>query len=168
MNTLRLCLILLLCAVASCGWQLRGAGSYQGPTAIALVAEDQYSPLTLAVREAMRRSSVSDRPDAPLQLHLRREELQKRVVAVTSIGSPLQYEMSLAVRFHYQVPADAVVSLPQVVSVERVFDFDPSTTAAKREEENTLLDEMRRELAQRLLQQARSQQLPPQPSHGQT
>lgn len=148
-------LLILSALLASCGWHLRGVNSYKGPAAMHLVPEERFSPLSLAVREAMRLGGVKDDAEAQLVLHLGREELDKRVVAVTSIGSPAQYEMSLSTRFRYQVPGDAVVTLPQTLSVQRAFDFDPSSTVAKREEENTLLDEMRRDLARRILQQAR-------------
>jgi LPS-assembly lipoprotein len=161
-----LSLLSLLMFLTSCGWNLRGLNSYQGPTVIYLVAEERFSPLSLAMREAMRLGSVSDEAEARLQLHLGREELVKRVVAVTSIGSPAQYEMSLSARFRYQVPGDPEVTLPQTLSVQRAFDFDPSSTVAKREEENTLLDEMRRELAQRILQQARYLASSQTPTHG--
>jgi|GEM_PF-2489200 len=169
-------LLILSSLCAGCGWHLRGVNSYQGPTAMRFVPEERFSPLSLAVREAMRLGGVSDEAEANLILHLGRETLDKRVVAVTSIGSPAQYEMSLSAQFRYQVPGDPVVTLPQTLSVQRAFDFDPSSTVAKREEENTLLDEMRRELAQRILQQARYLSMPPaptshspiQPANGQT
>lgn len=163
-GTLKVLGLLTLLLFAGCGWHLRGLESFQGPAVIHLLPEDSYAPLTLAMREAMRLGSISDSAEAKLQLHLGRETLQKRVVAVTSIGSPAQYEMSLSSRFRYQVPGDPTVTLPQTLSVERAFDFDPSSTVAKREEENILLEEMRRELAQRILQQARYLQAPVPPA----
>lgn len=164
-------LLLLSLLLNGCGWHLRGMDSHQGPGALHLVPEERFSALTLAMREAMRLSGVGDEAGAQLQLHLGREELEKRVVAVTSIGSPAQYEMSLSARYSYKILGESRVTLPQTLSVERVFDFDPSSTVAKREEENTLLEEMRRDLARRILQQARYQQLPPTSApapHGQT
>lgn len=155
---------LLWLTLAGCGWQLRGVGSYQGPTELHLVPTDRFAPLTLALLDAMHRSAVSPAEDAPISLFLGNEELQKRVVAVTAIGSPAQYELSLSADFRYQLTGEKTVITPQSLSVERVFDFDPSNTVAKSEEENTLLDEMRLELAQRILRQARNFSI----SHGQT
>lgn len=149
---LGLCWLIL----AGCGWQLRGVGSYQGPTSLHLVPEDRFAPLTLALLDAMHRSDVTPAEDAPISLYLGNEELQKRVVAVTSIGSPVQYELSLSTDFRYQLTGEGTISTPQTLSVERVFDFDPSNTVAKSEEENTLLEEMRLELAQRILRLARN------------
>lgn len=154
------CAALLCLILAGCGWQLRGVGSYQGPSALNVVPADRFSPLTLALLDAMHRSAVKPQADAPISLHLGNEELQRRVVAVTSIGSPAQYELSLSAEFHYQVAGEKTVNLPQILSVERVFDFDPSNTAAKSEEEDTLLEEMRLDLAQRILRQARNVAIP--------
>lgn len=157
MKRLRWCCAGLLCLVlAGCGWQLRGVGSYQGPTALHVLPADRFAPLTLALVDAMHRSGVRPQSDAPISLHLGNEELQRRVVAVTSIGSPAQYELSLSAEFRYQVAGEQTLSVPQTLSVERVFDFDPSNTAAKSEEENTLLEEMRLDLAQRILREARN------------
>jgi LPS-assembly lipoprotein len=156
---LGLCWLLLM----GCGWQLRGVGSYQGPTTLHLVPADRFAPLTLALLDAMHRSGVTLQADAAISLHLGDEELQRRVVAVTSIGSPVQYELSLSTDFRYQMTGDQTVTIPQTLSVERVFDFDPSNTVAKSEEENTLLEEMRLELAQRILRHARNFSI----SHGQ-
>lgn len=155
----------LLCLVlAGCGWQLRGVGSYQGPTALHVVSADRFAPLTLALLNVMHRSAVTLKEDAPISLHLGDEDLQRRVVAVTAIGSPVQYELSLSADFRYQMVGEPTLTTPQTLSVERVFDFDPSNTVAKNEEENTLLEEMRLELAQRILRYARNFSI----SHGQT
>jgi LPS-assembly lipoprotein len=145
------CAILL----SGCGWQLRGLQSQQGPNALFLQPEDKYAPLALAVKEVMRSRAIAASPEAPLHLHLGSEVLKKRVVAVTTIGSPAQFEMALSTTYYYQTPADPFVSPPLTASVERVLDFDPSSTVAKREEENTLVEEMRRDLAHSILQRAR-------------
>lgn len=158
-------LAISLCGLilAGCGWQLRGVGTYQGPTSLHLIPKDRFAPLTLALVDAMHRSAVTQAADANVSLYLGQEELQKRVVAVTSIGSPVQYELSLSTDFRYQMAGDRTLTAPQTLSVERVFDFDPSNTVAKSEEENTLLEEMRLELAQRILRHARNFSI----SHGQ-
>jgi LPS-assembly lipoprotein len=129
-----------------------------------VVPADRFAPLTLALLDVMHRTAVTLKEDAPISLHLGDEDLQRRVVAVTSIGSPVQYELSLSADFRYQMVGEPTLTTPQTLSVERVFDFDPSNTVAKSEEENTLLEEMRIELAQRILRYARNFSI----SHGQT
>lgn len=145
---------LLLCAAttAGCGWHLRGWYSQTSLTAMHVVAVDRYAPLTLALLDTLQQRAVTDDPEAALQLHLANENLSKHIVAVTRIGSPAQYEMALSVTFRYISEGQADVAVKQTATVFRVFDFDPKNTVAKTEEENTLLDEMRRELAHRILQ----------------
>lgn len=148
-------LLLILVGISACGWQLRGWTHESAISELNLVTRDRYAPLTLAVLETMQQQGISNKRDALPQLHLGTAVLRKRTVAVTSIGSPSQYELSLSVSFRYHSsPQDQPETLPRTVSVFRAFDFDPNNTVAKNEEENTLLEEMRRELALRILQLA--------------
>lgn len=136
--------------LASCGWHLRGWQSPSQVIDIQLQAVDRYAPLTLALYDAMQQREISDRRDAKIKLFLGNEVLHKRTVAVTSIGSPSQYEMSLAVEYRYW-SSEAASKTTSTATVIRAFDFNPSNTVAKTQEENTLLEEMRRELAHRIL-----------------
>lgn len=151
----RILLLLVLLGVSACGWQLRGWTNESAIDELNLITKDRYAPLTLAVLETMQQQGIGYEQDAPLQLHLGTAVLRKRTVAVTSIGSPSQYELSLSVSFQYLAATqERVDTLPRTLSVSRAFDFDPNNTVAKNEEENTLLEEMRRELALRILQLA--------------
>lgn len=151
MKHLQLVLSVIVCTcVAACGWHLRGLDRGARPESLALVVENRFEPLVLVTQEVMQQNNIRIDAETPLQLHLGHEELQRRTVAVTSIGSASQYELTLTVQYRYQVPGQTV-SPSYLISAKRVFDFDPSNTVAKNEEENTLLAEMRRELAIRLL-----------------
>lgn len=157
-NITKFTLIIVLISISACGWHLRGAQNQNAPENLRVIASDIYAPFILTLTEVMRLQSITNTNNAPLQLHIGKEALKKRTVAVTNIGSPSQYELSLSVDFHYQVANKTeILKLPKSISVHRVFDFDPSNTVAKSEEENTLLAEMRRELAHRILQQALKQ-----------
>ncbi len=152
---LRLALIALLATQLSCGWHLRGGGNQNAPTEIHLSSQDPYSPIALTFKDTMQRRAINNSSSAHLSLNIGAETLKKRTVAVTNIGSPLQYELSLSVDYRYTSSTDDhKPKLADSASVYRVFDFDPSNTVAKNEEENTLLTEMRRELAHRILRQA--------------
>jgi LPS-assembly lipoprotein len=141
--------------ISACGWQLRGLDNQPTLDQLTVVSSNRYAPLTLALFETMQQQDVTHQPNAPLQLHLGEAKLRKRVVAVTSIGSPSQYELTLSVDYQYRVATEQEVkTLPRIMAVTRAFDFDPNNTVAKREEEDTLLEEMRRELALRILQMA--------------
>lgn len=154
MSVRLLVVALILLTLSSCGWHLRGWQGTPAASELNLVAQNRYSPLTRALEEAMHKHGITESDEAPIQLHLGAEKLDKRTVAVTTIGSPAQYELALSAEYRFSDPEAGDVLVPsQTLSVFRVFDFDPSNTVAKNEEENTLLDEMRRELAYRVLQQ---------------
>lgn len=138
--------------ISACGWQVRGWQTAPSTLEeLELIAEDRYAPLTLSVLDVLQQRGIDNHKQAPLKLQLGMEKLSKRTVAVTSIGSPSQYEMSLSVTYRYYHAGETPQTTPSTASVHRVFDFDPSNTVAKTEEENTLLAEMRRELAHRIL-----------------
>lgn len=157
MSIVRFATVLLAALwLSACGWQLRGytqaARSAQLPAALDLIAEGTFSPMAQAMRQAMHERNITETGDTEVQLHLGREVLKKRTVAVTAIGSASQYELTLAVPFHYRRRGQTSEGLPVTVSTHRVFDFDPQSTIAKTEEEKALLNEMRNELAHRILQ----------------
>lgn len=155
---LRFILITIIATGCSCGWHLRGGHAGNTLAQLDLISRDPYSPLIMSVKETMQQRAIAHSDKAVLHLQIGGERLQKRTVAVTNIGSPAQYELSLSVEYHYYFSQQGdKIELPRTVAVQRVFDFDPSSTVAKNEEENTLLNEMRRELAHRILQQASKQ-----------
>lgn len=154
-SLVRVCLLLVVFGVGACGWQLRGWNAANPVSSLHLVTQDRYSPLTLAMQKTLQQQDIENDTTAPVQLHLGKEHLRKRIVAVTSIGSPAQYELSLSVDYQYRSAAeDQAKTLPRTLAVFRAFDFDPNNTVAKNQEEKTLLEEMRRELALRILQLA--------------
>ena len=152
-------ILLLAVSLSACGWHLRGLDSGTRPEALALVVENRFEPLVLTTQEVMQQNGIRIDSTTALQLHLGRETLMRRTVAVTAIGSASQYELTLSVPFKYVGP-NITQRTASTLQARRVFDFDPASTVAKNEEENTLLNEMRRELAIRLLERVPS-------SHGQ-
>ncbi|HEY7774188.1 MAG TPA: LPS assembly lipoprotein LptE [Marinagarivorans sp.] len=145
-----LCLCLSL---ASCGWQLRGFNKGQLPQQLALSTADPYAPIARQLQQTLVRRGVQITPNAPLTLWLDKEDLDKRTVAVTSIGAAAQYELHLNIDFSY-TPKGTIPPFPTTLSAQRVFDFTPGTNLAKAEEEQTLIKEMRQELINRILLQS--------------
>ncbi len=156
MQRVLILLTLTALCLTGCGWQLRGFSQYNLLDEVQLVASNRYGPMALAVKNAMREYSVAENEDAAWQLEIGEEELRRRTVAVTSIGSASQYELNLTVPFSYRqrLPGQSTHAvLPQTLSATRVYDFDFRNTVAKTEEEQVLITEMRNELARRILQQ---------------
>ncbi len=155
MTSLRLWLnVVLCCTLASCGWQLRGMDSGQFPSQLQLATADRYAPLVVSLARAMQTRHIQSTENAPLRLELDSEKLTKRTVAVTSIGSAAQYELTLSARWRLYALSNNTQTLLRdgTASSVRVFDFQTGNNLGKTEEENTLMNEMRREISSTILQ----------------
>ena len=84
----------VVAGLSACGWQLRGMSSGQYPAQLQLASPDRYAPLIASLGQAMSQRQVASADDAPLRLEVEPEQLTKRTVAVTAIGSTAQYELS--------------------------------------------------------------------------
>lgn len=154
MTPLRLlCIALCLCCSA-CGWQLRGLNSGQYPDQLQLATPDPYAPLVTSLTRAMQTRHIQSAPNAALRLEINAETLNKRTVAVTRIGSPAQYELTLSTKWRLYQQSDTRLTLLKegTATSVRVFDFQTGNNLGKTEEENALMDEMRREISATLLQ----------------
>ena len=154
--------VILTAALSACGWQLRGRDAGQFPAQIQLVSPDRYAPLVMAVARGMLTRHIESTDTASLRLELDLERLSKRTVAVSSIGAAAQYELTLSAPWRlYSKQGDTIAPLRDgVASSVRVFDFQPGNNLGKTEEENTLMAEMRREIASAILQQTQTQVAP--------
>jgi LPS-assembly lipoprotein len=139
--------------LSGCGWQLRGLHDGALPKALNLNTSDLYAPLARQLQQTLVRRGVVLDTKTNLSLYLSAETLQKRAVAVTSIGAAAQYELNLSVEYSYNQEGQEP-NLPKKLTSQRVFDFIPGSNLAKAEEEQTLLTEMRQELINTLLQNA--------------
>lgn len=162
MNLKSLFVVVFALLSPACGWQLRGLDAGQFPAQIQLVSPDRYAPLVVTMARAMQTRHIESTEAANLRLELDAEKLSKRTVAVTSIGSAAQYELILSAPWRlYRKQGSKLELLREGTSPSvRVFDFQPGNNLGKTEEENTLMVEMRREIASTILQQTQALSLP--------
>lgn len=148
----------LVAGLSACGWQLRGMNSGQYPAQLQLASPDRYAPLIASLGQAMGQRQVASADDAPLRLEVEPEQLSKRTVAVTAIGSAAQYELTLSAAWRlYQRSGQTQALLREGIAKSgRVFDFQPGNNLGKTEEETTLMAEMRREIAHSILAQTQN------------
>lgn len=149
----------LALSLASCGWQLRGSANGLYPAQLQLASKDRYAPLIASLTQVMGQRHIQSSDAASLRLEVDPEVLNKRTVAVTAIGSAAQYELTLSAPWRlYQIDSKKSQTLLRegVVKSGRVFDFQPGNNLGKTEEENTLMAEMRREIAHSLLAQTQN------------
>lgn len=151
--------------ISACGWQLRGmqsTGSTAGqiPQTLGLQVMTHNSKMAQEIQKILRGKEVVISNDAPLTLVLNNENLDKRPLSVTDTGVTAQYQLTLTVHYHFQkqTGSDADRSnqeteqlAPRTVTSWRNYDFDAKLIVAKTQEEQSLLKEMREELAHRIL-----------------
>ena len=158
----RLILALFSLHLAACGWQLRGLDSGQFPNQLQLITRDPYAPLVASFTRAMQTRHIQSLDNAPLRLELSAETLTKRTVAVTSIGSAAQYELILSAQWRLYEQAQNKLTLLREGTAQsvRVFDFQTGNNLGKTEEENTLMEEMRREISSAILRNTQALSAP--------
>lgn len=148
----------LAASLSACGWQLRGVASGAYPDQLQLASANRYAPLIASLSQAMRQRHIQSKDDAPLRLDVDAENLSKRTVAVTAIGSAAQYELTLSAPWRLYQRSGQTQSLLRegIAKSRRVFDFQPGNNLGKTEEETTLMAEMRREIALTILAQTQN------------
>lgn len=152
MRTLIQCTTLLLTlALASCGWHLRGSESTatetSGVTAISLTADDIYTPLYRTFQQEFERRRIAlNAAEGVPTLKLLKESAHRRVVSYNTQLDPAEDELTLTIR--YQIN-DQVFDL----SHQQTYQRNTNRAAAQENEKDLRIDQMRRELAERILHQ---------------
>lgn len=142
----------LVMLLGACGWHLRGSGEYSlDGAAVMLSADDRYGELARAMQRALGESDASrSGREADFYLQLGREQRSRRAASVGNDALVAEYELTLAV--DYRVAAAEQVILPTSRAlVTRTYEFDRNAIVAKSEEEELIVEEMRRELVAQIL-----------------
>ncbi|MCB1802567.1 MAG: hypothetical protein KDI82_12820 [Gammaproteobacteria bacterium] len=152
---------LMLTAVTGCGFQPRGstAGLNSVPSPLYISGIGRYSALHRAIERELVRSGGSlaqSAADSSVVLHVIRHESDARVLSVDGRNKAVENELEELARIEVRRGA-TLVAEPQTVRVLRI-QFRPSSEilASERESEQ-VRDDMRRELAQRILQRVAAQ-----------
>lgn len=149
--------LLLITLTSACGWQLRGLHSASSstplPDQVKLVTTEPNSSMARTLRRILTSKNIAVAADAPLALVLEEEILDKRPLSVTETGVTAQYQLVLTVRYRYKnaSASNPLTSERLELSSWRSYDFDAKLIVAKNQEEQALLEEMREELAWRML-----------------
>ncbi len=109
------------------------------------------SRLAQTMQLILRSKKVNLSNDAPVVLVLETERLDKRPLAVTETGVTAQYQLTLIVRYRYKTKMGEELLPSRRITSWRSYDFDANLIVAKTQEEQALVEEMREELAYRIL-----------------
>lgn len=144
----KIALVLLLpLLLGACGWQLYGSQSATTVKQINLGAKDIYTPLYRTFKQEFERRHielVSD--DSAPQLQLLSEQESSRIVSFNTELDPAEDEMTLTI--HYLINGQAFET-----RAVQTYQRNKNRIAARENEKDLLVEQMRRGLADKILRQ---------------
>jgi LPS-assembly lipoprotein len=152
---------LLVLTLSACGWHLRGSvGSedklaMMAPLDVVIVAKDDHSPLINALRESLPNYKIRELTITnanALTLNLGREILDRRTAGVGSDALTSAYELTLRVDYSIVNAAGTTITPRDTnARISRTYNYNVNNANGAAQEEELVLQEMRRELAQSVL-----------------
>lgn len=145
----------LVVLVSGCGWHLRGGGdaSLAGGTPVAFEAKNPDSEFARLVRRKLEGSGAelvaADKATGARRLSIIGERREKRELTVNTLGRVSEYELILHI--DYLIAAPGVEGQVQTLSASRPYTYDQTRVLAVADEEDFLVTDMRRDLADQLL-----------------
>ncbi|MFL0800701.1 MAG: hypothetical protein K6L80_09660 [Agarilytica sp.] len=149
-----LCVIALL--AQGCGWQLRGyeqykAGNVKKINEINLRTTATSNRLFQAsLKRQLEDLSIALNKESDTVLTLHKENTENRPLSYGSTGIPVQYQLIMSIRYELSITPSQPAT-QRTITARRQYDFDTSLVLAKKEEEKKLRQEMREELAARII-----------------
>ena len=159
--------LLLLGAITSCGFTLRGSQALpETLTRVAINAPLQYSPLSRALLKRLPVYQLegllnpTDELDPTLfnktvLLRLEPEQFERRLLSVFSTGQVAEYELVYVVKYSIIFPNK--MPIENSFEVSREYQDDPDQVLAKSRELELMLSEMRDEAADIMIRRLSSQ-----------
>lgn len=145
-----------LLALAGCGFHLRGAVPGVEGLRVFVDSKTPYGEFEQVLADSVRQAdmTLSDSADnAAMLVQLRGERLTRRVQTVNTVGRAAEYELILTVEYALAAPTAIGDQLTRKLDSRREYNFDTTELLGKAEEEALLVQEMRRDIAARLLRQ---------------
>lgn len=147
-------LLVVALVLQGCGFHLRGMGGVAPLQEVVFIrggaAEAELMRELRSLVSSSGANLVDQEGAAGVVLVLLSSQFSKRVSAVSSTGRAAEYELRYQVDYGIQRAGESLAS-DQSLLVSRNMLFDESQVLAQSSEEAQLLQEMQREVAQRLL-----------------
>ncbi|WP_067564351.1 LPS assembly lipoprotein LptE [Halofilum ochraceum] len=148
--------VLLAATLTACGWKLRG--SYNLPPGITPIAVAGGS-VAEELRTNLRRSNAlaqSSEGPAASDLEILKEGDSRRVISVDFNGKVDEYEVRYEVRWQLTAKGSddksrRILIAPTTYRANRSYDYNASTVLTTNEQEQRLIENMREDIAQRIL-----------------
>mgnify|MGYP005849632153 FL=1 len=146
--------------LSACGWQLRGNLTLDNRIdRLQVVSAERYSPMDTALRERLEDSGVTlveDQASASHVLEVNRENRQTRIAGVGADALASAFEITLSTSFDFFLADGTPLGRNLTSSVTRSFNASADTAGSGSREEELILEEMRRELAQQMLRRVQA------------
>jgi len=156
-NGFAVCALLSTLLLSACGFHLRG--SEQAALPPTAVVGDAAMPLQVEIRRQLRAGGTEvteTAVSAQWAVRLLREESDRRVLSVGSTGKVEEYELYYAATVAFEDPQGKPLGPPQTVSQTRSYGFSESAVLGKDAEQETLMRDMRRDVANQILRRLRA------------
>jgi LPS-assembly lipoprotein len=161
MNFKTLLIIITLFLLSSCGFTLRGTESQLLSSQIQQI-ELNYSTngneLTQILRRRLMASGIEITDNSSTYiLTLGNEQNIERVVSVNRNARAGEYELTLFSSFQLENAGETVIAL-EPISIEQIYEADPGNAAAKTNEAELVLDELRQALVEQIIRRLQTVQ----------
>ena len=158
---------LLVLTLSACGWHLRGSAAgadklaMTTPLDLVIATKDDHSPLINALRQALPSYKVNEltagtATATALTLNLSREVLDKRTAGVGSDALTSAYEIILRVDYSISNAQGVITPLDTSARISRTYNYNVNNANGAAQEEELVLREMRRELANTILRRVKN------------
>ena len=142
---------LALLALAGCGFHLRRPARLPPAfDATWLEAADPYTDFHRALDDAMRASGTHftrTRATATAVVELLVDDSGQRVLSVSALNKPTEYEVYYTVRYRVRFGEHEVLA-PQVLTLTRDYSYDAAALLAKEEEQRLIRAALARDIAE--------------------
>jgi LPS-assembly lipoprotein len=156
MRGLRFGWLALALLLSACGFQLRGNVVLPPVLQATLLEGDRFSLLVSELDTVLRNAGahmVDSRSQATAVLKVLDETSSQRVLSIGVAGRAAEYEIRHLVEYRLEDARGEVLVEKQTLSARRNFQFDENDVLGKANEEQSLTEEMQRDLALRIVQQ---------------
>jgi len=144
----------ILSALGGCGFHLQGSGTL--PPVLAktyVVSTAPHSDFVSSVTDALRTRGamiVGKGEPGAAELHVTADDTGQRVLSVSALNIPREYEVYYSITFSLQVGDQKLIQSETLV-VTRSYTYDETQVLAKAEEEEVLRRALADDLARRVV-----------------
>lgn len=156
---------LLILSLSACGWHLRGSASGSDklamtqPLNLIIESNDNHSQLINTLRQALPGYKITEVVKGTAQtltLDIDKEILDKRTAAVGQDALTSGYEIILRVPYRLSNNGEIITPKDTSTRITRTYNYNVNNANSAAQEEELVLREMRRELAQTILRRVKS------------